>query len=308
MAAPGTAGSRLKSILVSPIVLVLVVVGAAALWFDRPLGEKPTLGAILVDTPEIYTRERLVNDRFLQDAWLSARLNASEILDARQVRDDAAATVQAGTVKEPASGEANSASAAAPGTSPGIEPRLASKVMLLDQVDYRDVVRNLLIENQLDDEREIFNGNSLYKLKFDTAILPGVNTQASARISVRLLVPGFLGADKNIADASSLSELGSKDDVDTWRRIYAKWIESLHSRLNQTQQELRDAYRNNEFSHSDYVRLVRFLSDQLRIPAATVPQCPALVVASQGQESMSLRLSTEEHAARKDCVNALVEK
>lgn len=297
--------SRVRTLLTSPLVLVVALFAVAALWLDRPFSEKATLGSILVDTPEIYTRERLVNDRFLQDAWLSARLDPPEIHDGRQVRDEMRrAMVQTGGSEPPP--QAGASPDGTKGTPQSVEPRLASRIRLLDQVDYRDVVRNLLIENQLDDRHDL-NGNSLYKLKFDTSILPGVNTQAAAHISVRLMPPAFL-ADHEPRVKGSLHELGTKADVEAWRKIYARWIENLRSRLNQTHYELKDAYRNNEFSHNDYVRLIEFLSLHLRVPLNELPECPAHLVDSHGQDSTSVRLSTQEYAIRKNCVRALVGK
>jgi len=40
----------------------------------RNKGPGKSFGTILVDSPEIYTRERLVNDRFREDAWLKSTL------------------------------------------------------------------------------------------------------------------------------------------------------------------------------------------------------------------------------------------
>jgi hypothetical protein len=39
-----------------------------------PLPFLETTGRIYVDSPEVYTRERLVNDRYDQDYWLRQRL------------------------------------------------------------------------------------------------------------------------------------------------------------------------------------------------------------------------------------------
>src|SRR5262245_16932747 len=71
--------SRIRRLLLTPALLVGALVVAAAWWLLEPFGEKTTLGRILVDTPEIYTRERLVNDRFLQDAWLSRELERDAV-------------------------------------------------------------------------------------------------------------------------------------------------------------------------------------------------------------------------------------
>ena len=40
----------------------------------RNRGAGTSLGEIYIDSPEIYTRERLVNDRFREDAWLKEML------------------------------------------------------------------------------------------------------------------------------------------------------------------------------------------------------------------------------------------
>ena len=77
-----------------------------------------------------------------------------------------------------------------PRAEPKDVPKLSSRDKLVDAVDYRDQVRNFLIENQLDDRHDL-NGNSLYRLKFDATIVPGVNTQALAEVHVRLLGPAF---------------------------------------------------------------------------------------------------------------------
>src|SRR5262245_53966849 len=51
-----------------------VIAVLAALWFTGQLPRPKTHGHIWVESPEVYTRERLVNDRFRQEAWLSAQL------------------------------------------------------------------------------------------------------------------------------------------------------------------------------------------------------------------------------------------
>ena len=56
---------------------LLVLLGVAGCATNSvSVTSKPgtTFGKIYVDTPEVYSRERLVNDRFQQDAWLREKL------------------------------------------------------------------------------------------------------------------------------------------------------------------------------------------------------------------------------------------
>ena len=294
--------SRIKALLGTPVLVVGAFVLGAAVMLVGAFGERATLGRILVDTPEVYTRERLVNDRFLQDAWLSRELERESIVPSQQVyeeRRSAAARVGAG--KDGArSGEGEQAPkpVAAP------EPRLSSRALLLEKVDYRDVVRNLAIENQLDDRHDL-NGNSLYKLKFDASVLPGANTQASAQISIRLSGPSYLSAvlDKRLR---ALSDLGGASEIRDWRDIYASWVENLGSRLNQTQKELKQAFHANEFAHNEYARLMTFLATNLQVRPGDVRTCRHDIVAIQGHDREPVRLGTQEHLDRKQCITDLV--
>src|SRR5712691_8940811 len=144
-------------------VAVGLVIAAFAMWFSDLLGERTTLGTIVVGSPAIYTRERLVNDRFLQDAWLSSQLDpTSGIQDSRQFRKEGREFgLRAGDSKAPSgSSEGSGHPSQKPEYADG--PRLSSRVLFLEAVDYREVVRSLTIENQLDDRHDL-NGNSLYR-------------------------------------------------------------------------------------------------------------------------------------------------
>ena len=283
------------------IAIGLIIVGFA-LWFSDMLGERTTLGTIVVGSPAIYTRERLVNDRFLQDTWLSTQLDLADIQDALTIRADRRnIALGFGDPKAPA---ATPPVPGQPSQSPeGSErlPRLSSRALLLGRVDYRDVVRSLIIENQLDDRHDL-NGNSLYRFKFDASVLPGANTQASALIKVQLISPEFVTSlPKNI---KSLSSLGSTKNI--WKQIYLRWIDSLQSRLNQTHRELKQIFRNNEFSHNDYIQLIEFLVRTLNVAVAGIPQCASTLLDPHATERVVVQLSAKDHVARKQCVEAIV--
>lgn len=283
-----------------------VVLGA--LWFGDLAGEKTTFGTIVVGSPAIYTRERLVNDRFLQDTWLSARLDPStEIQDARQFRSERrGASVRLGDSKESggtesSSGQDGSSQAAAS------QPRLSSRARLSEEVDYREQVRNLTIENQLDDRHDL-NGNSLYRFRFDASVLPGANTQASALITVRLMSPAFLTPLPGKTSSGSLSALGDDTQIEAWRGVYRRWIDNLHARLNQTHRELKQSFHANEFSHNDYAHLIAFMARNLNVVVTQTLKCPASIVEREGPRAPAVPLSTQQHIARKRCVEAIVEQ
>jgi hypothetical protein len=308
---PGRARERVQSawshrpawLFTWPTLAVVALLVIGWLWLGDLFGERTTLGTIVVGSPAIYTRERLVNDRFLQDAWLSNQLEPeSGIHDSLGIRTESrAGAVRAGPAKEPAAAPGNPG----PPATGGPQPRLSSRARLLEEVDYREVVRSLLIENQLDDRHDL-NGNSLYRFKFEASVLPGTNTQAGALIQVRLISPPFLASGPGKHNLKSLASLGSLEDIALWRTIYSGWIENLRARLNQTHTELKQGFHNNEFSHNDYAHLIAFLSRNLNVGVKEV--CPAQFEDVRGPETLGMPLSTEEHGARKRCIAAMVER
>lgn len=175
---------------------VVVVAGLAAVahYADGPSAPKlAVLGTIHVDQPEIYTRERLVNDRFEQDDWLRSRLAKTNELtfDANaRVRSERSRQVTSettlGSTATPPTG-----SPALPTSVPDAPVRPASDPIddFADRVAYREEVRGEIIENQLDDTHDIA-GNTLYHLKFDAAVIPfGDNVGAFAVVDAAVNGP-----------------------------------------------------------------------------------------------------------------------
>ena len=171
-------------------------------------------GAIFIDSPEIYTRERLVNDRYQQDAWLRRRLEQTDSLEfgVQGVRDVRAATeviaqARLGMALKPALGDkaadqpsltlptadAPSAGqarrAATQQESNTEEPRSAEDRSPIDdfrdRVAYREEVRSAIIENQLDDRHDL-DGNTLYRLKFDATVIPTANNHYWGKVEVKV--------------------------------------------------------------------------------------------------------------------------
>jgi hypothetical protein len=293
-------------------------IGAALLFgvllFTDQLSRRPTYGEIWIDSPEVYTRERLVNDRLLQDAWLRARLPGRDAgpstyagvqTSSTHTRTEVGVAAVAGPSPPAGAGDGAAArgkdsaeparpaeaSAAPPPASPPTSTAQSAQVSIRDrlaaEIDYRDYVRDLLIENQLDDRHDL-QGNSLYKLKFDATVIPGLNTQATAQVTVKLIPP----------------ELGTT----AWKKTYDKWIESLESRLNAAHRELRLAYDNDRLSYDEYARMFQFVQSvreanagAARIPAA----CPESML-RPAEQNLYKRPEPSEQRARKACLQAFV--
>ena len=181
--------------------LTLAVVSGCAM---NPVSvtSKPgtTFGKIYVDTPEVYSRERLVNDRFQQDAWLREKLRERPT---HGVQAGTESTSQTSTAVSLAVGtEASSTPQGAAntlGTPPqnaAIKPGEPGKIedtpieQFRDAMAYREEVRNEILENQLDDRHDIA-GSTLYRLKFDATVVPLHDTSAYAMVEVTVRGPSI---------------------------------------------------------------------------------------------------------------------
>ncbi len=171
-------------------------------------------GAIFIDSPEIYTRERLVNDRYQQDAWLRRRLEQTDSLEfgVQGVREVRAATKFIAQAKlgvagksplgdqtadqpsaslpaeEPPDANQNRSEAAQSGADkqdPKAAPDRSPTDDFRDRVAYREEVRSAIIENQLDDRHDL-DGNTLYRLKFDATVIPTVNNHYWGKVEVKV--------------------------------------------------------------------------------------------------------------------------
>jgi hypothetical protein len=161
-------------------------------------GNPQTFGDIHVNTPKVYTRERLVNDRFRQQAWLELQLQRTEEL----VKGHAFAGVEGQSTRRERQGGsiAVGLGAKAPesdaktveGSLPPQGAKSDRNTFLPEPIDefrdalaYRDDIRAELMRTQLDDRHDL-QGNTLYRFDFDVAITPGDNTHASANITIQV--------------------------------------------------------------------------------------------------------------------------
>jgi hypothetical protein len=213
-------------------------------------------GRIYVNSPGVYTRERLLNDRNDQDFWLRGQLKA---LDEYRVIDyatvareqgsfgtgakdqqtgdplppnyDSGATPPAPGSPLPAPGIAPPASPTAPAqaydpkTDPTVRPMLSFVDAYTIRAAARDKIRQSVLENLLDDRHDL-TGNSVYGLKFDTTVYPGRFT--AGRAFVRLSITA--GQSELFREETELP--GLEDKIDPFPDLpyhLRKYFESSYS-------------------------------------------------------------------------------
>lgn len=237
-----------KSILIGFAGFTAVVLLASVVGFDTPgwtgsqTGGK---GLILVEEPEVYTRERLVNDRYREATWLTKWLKKTDELE-----KDGRFSIPAGRlgaeVRKSTEGSVDiSLSPVTNGVASTDERKLRSNGgdhkgrtagerepgqgsigltpidLFRDLTAYREVVRAELLQTQLDDRHDI-DGNTLYKLSFDTTVIPGADTNGWA-----------------VVTAAAEHRIESED----YRQLYLDWVKKTRKSVNKAYQAVEEAVR-----------------------------------------------------------------
>lgn len=175
----------------------------------RSARDQDAFGKIVVESPEVYTRERLVNDRLRQTVWLRKQMRATENVlkegyfrshEGQWVQDVATATsvnllrnegidrTARHNVVNMARARVGSRGKPEKGIDePEVDPTKtgASIELFRAMNEYREQIRTELMQTQLDDRHDI-DGNTLYRLNFNTTVVHGRRTDALAMILVRL--------------------------------------------------------------------------------------------------------------------------
>ncbi|QJF51828.1 hypothetical protein [Roseobacter ponti] len=136
-------------------------------------------GFLYLEAPQVYTRERLVNDRFTQANWLRGQLERTGregFIDSFSKPSAAsdeirrlAVTLRAAGLAAPKAAESEGEARA--GT-PAPEDVLLDRLELFEKVNtYRSALRGELMDVQLDDGHDL-DGNTLYRLNFNAVVAP----------------------------------------------------------------------------------------------------------------------------------------
>jgi hypothetical protein len=195
---------------------------------------------IYVESPEVYTRERLINERSAEEAWLNDQLKTIDSADlsrtniVQRLLDSASVKVAESSAPPNDASSPNSAEQKASAKSVGED---ASLKLTFDQdfrlrSAYRSLVRQRMIENRLDDRHDL-EGNALYILKFDSTVLGIPAFRQRAIVKVGILPPGELHDLTAFEPATVLRALDS--DPAIFEYAYANfthWQRSLQQRMN----------------------------------------------------------------------------
>ncbi len=148
----------------------------------RAINPPPPSGLIVVDSPQIFTRERLVNDRFTEERWLAAQLDRTDTLleDGRFARpyiwaQEAISRSMGGAPAAPDGSMASNPDADLPAPIWEYEDAMA----------YRNRIRYAKIATQLDDAHDI-DSNTLYRMNFSISVLPDRNEEAIAVVKIAI--------------------------------------------------------------------------------------------------------------------------
>jgi hypothetical protein len=238
----GAAFARLRPFLLVAGILLAAVAIPFAIW-SPPV----TYGVIHVESPEIYTRERLVNDRYNQDHWLRQRL---EILDkvgdlssgylAVAVNVDARAAL--GAPETPPAAQPVSQQPDLQKSPPDGAMPLPFQEDLALRLSIRDFLRQQILENMLDDRHDL-SGNTVFGLKFDTSIIPGSNTRSAAYVKATVSIYNY----RNLVEPVDVEGIGrvkryERNYYEGYREVrwketpefllYIAWLKDFQARLN----------------------------------------------------------------------------
>ena len=268
--------------ILAPVVLTVGV--AAAIYaggIPTPSFGQP--GRIIVSSPSVYTRQRLVNDRLTQSAWLQDQLRVTEkpptefrAVDEVHLRSDwrslGARVDVRGPSEAPAQGRpaaAESDQAASAATAPQQTPTRAlsatpieppkpptdAPAYKIEQTtaelfrtmnNYREEVRSEMMQTLLDDRHDI-QGNTIYRLAVDTTVLTGNRKSDLAIVDVRLQ-----------HDPSTLTMLN-----EDYKLLYSDWARHVQSVVSPSVDLLAKSLLARQIEPRVRWTLPRFLEERI---------------------------------------------
>ena len=204
-------------------------------------------GFLYIEAPQLYTRERLVNDRFRQANWLSKELERTTEKDdatrfgaPSQVEKRNQSTRFLVQMGEGALRPETESLSEESGKNP--QPELDQLKLLERRISYRAELRNELMDTQLDDGHDL-DGNTLYRLNFDAVALPWADSRANPGAAIFIVTAKQANGVDDAPDSKSDADIRQfvEDDVEllrSWQREMQVFLTSI----------LR--YRTEEFGRS----------------------------------------------------------
>ncbi len=203
-------------------------------------------GRIIVNSPTVYTRQRLVNDRLSQTTWLQDQLKAADSnfrsvdrLYRNNLQQTWGAQISQGADKpDPKSDQGTENSdnkkqdqtqRQEPASIQPLSVETTTPAEFRAKNLYRDEVRAEITQTQLDDRHDI-SGNTIYRLAFDATIIPGSRRDAVAGVRITLSHKALKTAVESAAptpDRPAFDLLYSEDYVN----LYAEWLRYMQGQM-----------------------------------------------------------------------------
>ncbi|MCA1997188.1 MAG: hypothetical protein LDL56_08165, partial [Armatimonadetes bacterium] len=202
----------------------------------------PRPGRVILGSPEIYTRERLVDDRLEHINWLNQQLRGLEdvgrepfralgVITARDQRTSLLAAVgpgDGGGGKAPATSGQDQQDPRRPA-----EDIAVATVSRYRQMSYfRELLRAERTRATLDDRHDI-EGNTILQVVFDTTVVPPANRRGFALVAVRV------GGPPHPEERFSRPEAvpNRRHLAEDWERLYADWLLTLERDIDSAVQQ-----------------------------------------------------------------------
>jgi hypothetical protein len=175
----------------------------------RDFANRANDGQIVVNSPTVYTRQRLVNDRLEQTSWLQNQLKLADTVqghDEFRIVDRVQSGIENRSTRLVVQSGESAGPAVLGGKTAPVSPEEGAGATAQDRAQatplsdvfniqpttaalfraknaYREEVRSEMTQTQLDDRHDI-RGNTIYRLAFDATIIAGSRTDEIAGIKV----------------------------------------------------------------------------------------------------------------------------
>ena len=203
----------------------------------------PTGGLISIESPEVYTRERLLNDRLDHAAWLEqllAEMSRPEFMEKFRSIDGlhTAEVYRRIGAKVP------------PGERPKLEELRPTTLSVFRAMnEYREALRAERTQLMLDDRHDA-NGNTLYLLSFDTTLLRARGESRLGLVLLRLSPPDVRQASGPWRDPWASDPLN----------IYEDWLKHFNEALEESIAAAAGAISAQKMATADEALLMRTLA------------------------------------------------
>jgi hypothetical protein len=208
------------------LVATLIFLFRTAIW-DFAIDAKD--GQIIVNSPTVYTRQRLVNDRLEQARWLKSQLDETEIEKGANFKivDQIHSTAATNAIGV---GTSTPDKVTPPAITNKVEP--TTTAIFRAKNAYRDEVRSEITQTELDDRHDI-DGNTILRLSFDASIVAGTKRDSVAAVVVSLT-------------HDTKTDTGENPYESDYRALYQDWIRYFQSQLRKTLRSVPYSFLTSE--------------------------------------------------------------